>query len=161
MVRVGVVSLVVWSPVEPESSLNVVIEGAAGAEASSVYGWLAIALSPPNESSTLNWIAWVPERSVAVSQTMEVPVALAVMSTQVVPPSTEARRISPEPVSTGWLKVAVMVCAATFVTKSPAAPLSAEIWMLLIVVAGPEVSIVMSWLSVPPTLPATSTTRAW
>ena len=66
--------------------------------------------------------------SVAPSQASVVPETLAVMSTQVAPPSSEPRTRSPA--ASGAFKVAPIVWSAVFVMKSVAlAPLSFDRWM--------------------------------
>ena len=88
-------------------------------------------------SVTLNWMVLLAD-SVVPSQLTAVPLALDVMSVQLLPPSTDPNRVSPA--TNPVLSVAVMVCAALRVMKSvllpPLAPVSSLRAMELIPALG-------------------------
>ena len=99
----------------------------------------------PARSLTLN-LRLLLLVSVAPVQVMVVPPTMVLMLVQVVPPSVEPYRMSV--VASAPLRVAVMVCAAVWVIKSPAVPVSALKTVPLTVCAGAVVSTKKPALSV-------------
>ena len=93
----------------------------------------------PAKSTTLNSTALVALFKVTFVQLMAVPLALAVMSVQVLPLSSEPYKMSPGVKAAD--RVAVMVCAAVLVMRSVLlAPVSALKATALTVSVGATVS---------------------
>ena len=117
-------TFVTKSPSVPLSvEMSIAERMVVGAAVSSVYAWLDTGPSLPARSVTFSSMLLAPER-VAPVQLTAVPDTEPVTSAQVAPPSTEPR--SRSPAASGALSAPVIVCAATFVTKSPSTPVSAE-----------------------------------
>ena len=96
----------------------------------------------PARSVTLNTILLLPVNNVTPVQLIAVPLAIDVISIQVVPPSNDPYRLSP--VDKAPDSVALIVCAAVCVIKSlPLNPVSALRLTPLTVSVGELISMVV------------------